>query len=190
MTLRAQGLFLRLGNHLGQGLCLNALAEVSRKQGDLDGAEAGYRQALARYEAVGAANALFPRLNLALVLLQRRRFDEARALLEQALVTVTRSGRRGLQGCIHANLLPCAAAEADWMAWDHHLEQATELLGDSGLLEEDIAWPACLAGDLAWEQNQAARAQAAWRLAHQQWSGLNNQERLAQVEALLQRHPA
>jgi tetratricopeptide (TPR) repeat protein len=185
----ALAVFARLGNHLGVGMCLNALAEVARKRGDLDAAAATYREVLTRYEAVGSANVIFPRLNLGLVQLSSARWADARRSFEEALALLTRSGRRTFQGGVHANLLPCAAAERDWAAWDHHMAQARALLAETGMHDADIAWPAQLAGDLATAADQPERARDAWTLALQQWRALRDDDRAASLAALLDQPP-
>jgi serine/threonine protein kinase/tetratricopeptide (TPR) repeat protein len=188
LTAQAMGLFERLGNQLGVGLCLNGLGEMARAVGDLDKAERGYRRALGLYEALGSANALLPRLNLALVLLARGRHAESRGLFLDALEEATRMGRRGFVGAIRANLLPCAAALGLWDEWDAHLEHAEQVLQELKVHDADIAWTAELGAGLALAANETARGARALRLALAQRRALGDAESAralqARVEAL------
>ncbi len=164
---------------------LNGMAEIARFREDLDGAEAQYRQALEIMEAIGSSERDVTRINLALLLLARGRYAEARGNLEALKGRLERTGQRALLGGIHAELLPCVAAAQDWAAWDGHMAAASGMILDSGVADADDAWPAQLAGDLAAERGQRARAEAAWGLARGIWSALGRADRVAEIDARL-----
>lgn len=161
LTREALEAFEAQENILGVALCVGGLAELARYRGDLEAAEAGYRRALRAYERIGSASAMLPQLNLGLVLLLREDYAGARRTLDAARRELERSGRRAWLAAVHANLLPCAAAAGDWAAFDHHAEVAGELLGSTGMADDDIAWTLERAAELAAEHGErAARAAA------------------------------
>ncbi|RME06996.1 MAG: tetratricopeptide repeat protein [Deltaproteobacteria bacterium] len=173
----AHALFEQLGNQIGIANCLNGLAETARAQGDFEAAESGYRKAFEIYETIGSRNAIVMQINLALLLLAQRRFSEAKAILRD---TLDRSGKRppqGLLACLHLALLPCAAAEGAWDAWDEHDHAARTLLEKTGLIDPDIAWSLELAGDLALAAGEGERARQAYALARWQWEQLGDSEK-------------
>ncbi|MBI2891415.1 MAG: tetratricopeptide repeat protein [Nitrospirae bacterium] len=176
-----------IGNQFGVGQCVNGLAEVDRFLGNLEEAEAGYRRALLIYEAIGSEVALFPRLNLGLVLVARGNHSEAREVLQAGARILERSGRRGLLGCVHAELLPSTAALGDWVAWDRHYAAASAILAETGEVDVDVAWPAQLAGDVAAKGGDTRRALLAYRLALRQWKALKNPEKVGEVMAAMER---
>lgn len=185
LTQRARELFERVGNQSGVAECWNGLAEASRFRGDLAAATDGYRRALRLMEAIGSGTDVFVRINLGLVLLLREQWAEAAVSLEAARVALEAQGLLGLLGCVHAELLPSAAAARDWGAWDRHLARARELLERAPMIDPDIAWPAQLAGDMAHAAGERGRARAAWELALSQWRALGNEARAVEVEAAL-----
>ncbi|RME56579.1 MAG: hypothetical protein D6795_01150 [Deltaproteobacteria bacterium] len=170
----ARSLFEQLDNPIGIANCLNGLAETARARGNFAAAEAGYRKAFEVYETVGSRNAIVMKINLALLLLARRCFSEAKTILRD---TLDRSGKRppqALQACLHLALLPCAAAEGAWEAWDEHYRTARALLEQTGLIDPDVAWSAELAGDLALSAGEGQRARQAYGIARRQWEKLGD----------------
>ncbi len=141
----------------GVALARLGVAEVQRMRGDLVEAEAGYREALQIEESLGTDSSI-PRLNLALCLIEARRFPDARAEIERLLPAWERQGKEGYVAIAHAALLPALAAARDWNAYDRSLQLATELLDRHGIVERDAVWPVALAATLARERGQPARA--------------------------------
>ena len=160
LTSEALAAFQAEDNMLGVALCVGGLAELARYRGDLEAAEVGYRRALSAYERIGSAAAILPQLNLGLVLLLREDYPAARRVLDAARRELERYGRRAWLAAVHANLLPCAAAAADWAAFDQHLETASALLEETGMADDDILWTLERATQLAAEQPERARAVA------------------------------
>ena len=185
LTNRARELFERVGYQSGVAECWNGLAEASRFRGDLAAATEGYRRALRLMEAIGSGTDVFVRINLGLVLLLRSQWAEASATLEAARAALQAQGLLGLLGCVHAELLPSAAATRDWAAWDRHLVQAQTLLTRAPMVDPDIAWPAQLGGTLAREAGDPQRARGAFELALSQWRSLGNDAKVAEVVAAL-----
>jgi len=178
--------FRSCGSRWGFGACTNDLAEIARLRGDLEGAAAGYDKALRAYRAIGSGNAVFPEINLGMVLVAQGRHSRARSVLGNALATVEAQGRRPLMGAVHSFLLPAVAAAADWAAWTAHVESADDLLAETGFVDVDIARALEQAGDLAAAAGQGAGARRAWRVALGQWEALDRTEEADSVRLRLQ----
>ena len=176
----ARALYDRLDSATGVGRCLALEAEVARGRGELTAAEEGARRALSRIGADGSAHSHLAPVEVGLVLVERRLFDEARRVLLRALESLEGSGQRGYAGVVHALLLPSTVAARDGRAFEHHLGEARERL--QGLVDPDVAAMAERAGAMAAEVGERGWALEAWRLAHEQWLGLGRTQRAAQVE--------
>ena len=179
LRIALDGGYRALSTHL-----YNSLGEVARLRGDLDTAETAYRSAIRGHEAIGSATTI-PECNLALVLVERSRFRQARSILTGLLPRLQASRRRGLEAVVRACLLPCVADAADWAAWDDHLSSASALLADSGFVEAEIPRVATLGAKLARESGQPERAHAALDVALRQWTQLGRDEEASKVKRLL-----
>ncbi|MBI2898347.1 MAG: protein kinase [Deltaproteobacteria bacterium] len=174
--------FSTCGGRWGFAVATSDLAEVARLEGDLEAAEAGYRAALDRFRALGSASASIPELNLALVLVQRGRWDETGVLLPELLAKLERENRGLLVGVLHACLTAHAAATRDWPAWDRHLEACRRIFDQTGAFDVDIAQVAAIAGDLAAAAGEAARAADARSLARRHFTGLGRTDDAKRLE--------
>lgn len=177
-------LYEAVGGRFGVGNAKNTLGEVLRARGVLDEAEAMYREAESLLRALGSPEHYIPMLNLGLLLVDRGRYAEARSRLRLVLAAMERSGRKGLEGALHAALLPCAAHAEDWEAWDEHLARATALLAQTRFVDGDIARAAEAGARLALQAHERARAAGAVALARNQWQALGNVEQAAILAAL------
>jgi tetratricopeptide (TPR) repeat protein len=182
---QAMAKYESVDNPYGVAVCVNDLAEAARWQGQLARAESGYRRALTIYENIGSRDNIITDLNLGLVLLTRERYDEAREVFIDGAKSCEEVGRLGFLGAVHTALLCCAAKAEDWTAYDDHFERAEQLLRSTALVDADIAWPARLAGDIARDTKQDARARKAYQLAKQQYEALNDQEQVNAIESTL-----
>lgn len=184
---RALALFERVGHQVGMADSVNDLAEIARNRGDLEEAEKGYRRADELYACVGSTDRFICRVNIALLLLERGLFDEAKEILEAERVVLERLGRRGFLGCVHVALLPCSAADEDWEAWDQNQRMALKLLERSPMVERDVAWSARLGGELALKAKKRDRARAAFELALAQYEALGDDKQASAIVKLLKR---
>jgi serine/threonine protein kinase/tetratricopeptide (TPR) repeat protein len=184
---RAISYLERADDRLGVAGCLNDLGDVCRTQRRLQDAATFYRQALERLEALSPQEALIPQHNLGLVHLARGHYQEAARTFQQVLSALEPASRPGYEASLHVALLPCAAHARDWAQWDAHFAQAQRLLDLHPQAHDDIAWTAELAGDLAGEARQSARAQRAYTIALHTWQTLRRDDR---SQALARRLPS
>ena len=175
--------FRDAGSRRGVADCENSLGEVLRMRGDLVGAEAAYRSARAGFQAIGSGMVVAPEANLGLVLVERGLHAEAREVLEGVLRMAARQGRRVVEGNVRAYLLPTLAAAGDWDELGAHLEASRAALAETGIMEEDIARMAELAGEIALERSRMSAAEACFLLSASQWAGLRRPEDEARARA-------
>lgn len=149
-------------------MALNSIGDASRLLGDHAEAERCYRGSLAIARSTGSGEEVWPQLNLGLTLLDLGRYLEAEDLLDRSRARLERMGRMAFVGCVHAALVPCAAARLDWEDFDFQLGTARRLLTETGMVDADVVWPLERAADLAVESGEPGRADAATELAEAQ----------------------
>ena len=104
----------RAGSRAGVAGALNALGEAARAVGDLDAATDAYRRSHKMSMAVGAAvTASVAEINLALVLLAKGDYRDARHVLQKALPQLERAGRSMLVAPVRVALLTAIAGTGD-----------------------------------------------------------------------------
>ncbi|MBA2664609.1 MAG: protein kinase [Bradymonadaceae bacterium] len=150
---------------LGISDCLNGLAEIKRFQGQLEEAEELYHRALSHAELVGARNTLVARTNLALIYIQRARYDQAQPLIDNCLREARRMGRRAFIGFLLVFSLPCLATANDWESWDQCIQEADAILSELNVIEPDMVLVAERAAALAEAGGHVERVQRARSLA-------------------------
>jgi tetratricopeptide (TPR) repeat protein len=161
---KAESRFAELGNQYGTARGRNGLGEVARMRGDLVRAAGFYRGAITLLTRVSSADEIFPRVNLALVDLAAGDFPTAAKALQESRDLLAVRGWGGLQTCVRAALLPCAAQARDWQAWDKGYDFLTAALRESGVVEPDVLWAIGLAAEVTAAAAEDGRAAAARRL--------------------------
>ena len=175
--------FQAFGMRRGMADVLNDLGESARHEGDLVEADAHYKSSVELFRSLGDPDLAIPRLNRGLVMFERGRHQHARLYLEGCLETYRHQGRKSLQAMTHVSLLGCCAALSDWKACDAHMTWSQVLLGQTGLVAEDIANLAQFTAETAQSQEKAPLAQDAWCLARDQWAALGHQGRADAIGA-------
>ncbi len=166
-------------------LCITQRAAIERAQGDNPAAERSLREAYGIYERLGTDGFLVPLIQLAVVLLERDQYPEAKALLDKAVEGLERVGGWASLGALHILRLPALATAGEWEEFDRLLPEADMLLTNSGLVHEDVPAMARRAGDVARDAGHLERAGKAYQLALAQWYALGNMQQVAQTRATL-----
>jgi len=175
LAARARELRERFDNPKETATCCNQQGEVFRIQGKLGEAEEAYITALRLFEKIGSPWSFMPRVNLALVRMEQNRLSLARSGLEAAWLDVRRAGRTAVAQHIDALLLPCYAADGNWIAWDERMDRVREFTEGKTLVDNDSS--RCLrdAAELAMARGEEERAAEARLLAqkHRNAMGAN-----------------
>lgn len=116
----------------------NALGELYRRTGAFNAAAAHFQAALSSHEARGSSRALHPRLNLAIVDLERGRADIAAAHLDGVLLAATANGERALLAEAHLARAWCGALAARWSDAARDLSEATAALATTGVRDPSV----------------------------------------------------
>jgi serine/threonine protein kinase/tetratricopeptide (TPR) repeat protein len=189
---RAEALFQRQlaalessGNRFSLAGCLNSLAEVKRLSGESAAAEAGYRRAIAMAEAIGSIESVAHRSNLGLVLIARGQLAAAAAEVRPLREGLIGKRELGQLATVDAIVLPGTIEEGDLEGWDMLLEEIVTLLGETGLVDGDLASSMQVAGDRAAAAGHASRARLAYGVSRDQWRSLKRADKQAEVEAKL-----
>jgi tetratricopeptide (TPR) repeat protein len=167
MLLMEQGLliFEDCGDRWGMASTVNSMGDVARNDDDLAGAEKLYRRARGLLRAMGSQMWIFPDTNIGLIHLARREHPEARIILERAIAAFTKTGHNAvIIGC-HLGLAACAASKSQWLLWDEHMGEATQMIEASEHADEDSARCATYAGDSALSQGDSDRARGAYEVS-------------------------
>ena len=173
-----------LGDRLGVVDALNGIANTARGLGDLDTAEQGYRDALQLGQALWESANIAPTANLGVVLLMRGRFEDAKVFLERALNLSENAQLKGLEGAIHALLLPCHVG--DQQGFSQHHQVASTLLAQTEYVDPDLAWALDQAGQLADTGGHTSQAKRAWLLALDQCRALEDERLTKKIQNALE----
>lgn len=181
----ARSRFDRVGSRWGVAKASNALADSLRDCGDLVRAEQMYREALAHLDALGALEARFVELNLAILALQRRQTDVARAMLTRCDTGLRRrGGEPALFIVIDLGTVAAAALDHHWSEYDAALERGRARLAKRHFVDPDLALLLCMAGDEARAAGESDRARAAYREAAAEWRRLGQESRAVELDDL------
>lgn len=162
-------------------MCKLGLGEDARLAGDPVEAERWYREAAAGFEAIGSTDSVTANMNVGLALLEQRRWEQARPLLETARAVFEEQRRMTYLAAVHVSLLACVAAEQDWQRFDEHLEASKELLEETGFTDYDIPRFCALAAGMAEEAGERFRAMRGWALSAREWQRLGRDEEAEQA---------
>jgi serine/threonine protein kinase/tetratricopeptide (TPR) repeat protein len=174
-------LYEQVGSRFGVASCQNILGEVLRESGDLDGASDAYAQAESLLRRMGSREQIVPQVNGGLVALAREDYATANSAFTRALSAAIDTERRGLQGSLHAFLLPCVAHARDWQAWREHLNQARIILEETGIFDADIAWACELGAQQAGALGYASQAIGAYKIAFRHFQATQDRNGVARV---------
>jgi tetratricopeptide (TPR) repeat protein len=177
-------MFEQRGNLYGMASTLNSLAEIARARGELDQASELYLRALGAAQKSGASHLEGIVIgNLAVVQMRRGDISAAYEELQLGLRRAERLGQLQLAGTLHVLSLVGAAHGGLWEEWDWHEREATRVLSGLETSEEDVAWAAERAGQIARERGEIVRARAAQTLAAAHWRKLGRESDAARCDA-------
>jgi len=153
--------FVEVGDPLGELRCLNGLGELLRDHGDLEGAERHYRRAIRLAGQVGAEQvALVPTINLALVLIDLDRVDDAQRVLDEVARALSGQRRLAILGVVQVVRAAAAAMQGEQDEAVALLAEGETLLEQTGRLEPDVVRWAERAAEHLGDEAASRRARA------------------------------
>lgn len=179
---RTHALYLEGGSRKGLIRLYVTRGEIARHRGQLEVAEALYREALERCAAVGYGGVIWPLINLGVTLLQANRAADAQEPLARCLAEAERQGRRAVVGWTHLLLAVSAAGRREWAGFDEHLAEGVKFVTETGAVELDVATSAEQGASYALSAGEWHRAKQALEIARQQWEGLRRHQDVARVD--------
>ncbi len=127
-SLQALALFRELDNISGIADCLNDLAELSRMKGEFGDARQFGQESLRLYRALGSRESSFVALNLAMIELEQKRWEEAAERFLEVHRAFEREGRRAMEMRAKAGLLAANAGRGQWVGFMTGLRELAEHL--------------------------------------------------------------
>jgi len=183
---RAMKLFEGCGSLDGVALCMNGIAESARFQGDLSSAEQGYRRAASMFEALGSSNEIVMRMNVALVLLGRNRFEEALTELKPIEQHLADQRPNVFLPFVYSQLLASYAHLQLWSLWETSLALFKEVIEEVDALDRDIAYPLQISAEQCVKHGRKDYAKLAYELSLDQWDRIGNLKAKNLVQLALQ----
>lgn len=184
---RQQKLARRAGHRSMIANGRNALGDLERMSGRYDDAEQRYEDALQMFEAIGSGKRRVVKVNLAMNALARGNLDKARALADELLPKVKKSGERVLSSLCHGVLAAISAHERRWDDHDTHIQGLLLPRQETGLIDGEHALLFEIIGDYVRQQGDDERAALAYENAIDLWTALNRKDRVDGVERALGR---
>jgi tetratricopeptide (TPR) repeat protein len=160
------------GSKVGVADALFQLGEVARIVDDLDRAEHHYRKAQRGYRRIGSNKRLDAEMMLAMVLIEREAFLEARLLLEQLMTNTRERENRQMNITLHLLLANCCGQDDSWTEWMEHVSEAKRILDEAPIIDFDIATYAERAALGAYQANQLNAARIPQDIADAQFKAL------------------
>lgn len=184
---KAEVLFAELGHRFMIASAVNGQGEIARAQGDLDLAISLYRRARGMLRAIGSRSWVVPEYNMGLVHLLRGDHKRAMPMLETALAAFQEQGNLSVIAHAHLAMAIGSACSEQWLLWDEHLREASEILHAIDYADEDTARLAMRAAATAERQEQRERALAAYQLAQRMWAALGRSREQSEVDKAIER---
>ena len=167
--------------------CFNAMGEVSRYLADFEQAENHYREAMRMYTALGSvANLYICKLNLALVLFEKRHFPQALEMARSGYGYFGKGSHQILQLASSMLLFQCLVGVQAWEESKTYLALGEALSKIIQFYDLDLAKGTYQAAILADRAGQWELARRAYTFSLEQWRVQEDQERILEIEAALQ----
>ncbi len=163
MIEEAVRVFRRFGDTYAVTMALSNMGDLYRQAGSLKEAMEVYQEGGEVMKRAGL-NVANLSLNLSCVLLAEHRFEEAEAVLTPLLERLQAERRRGILAVAQITLLPCLVVRGQWERFDDLVAEVDQVLPESGIVEEDLAWTFEMIARLARDAGAERRAQ--WAKEH------------------------
>jgi hypothetical protein len=160
--------FTDAGSRWALAQSLNVIGDAERFLGNQTQAEAAYRVASDILHAIGSIDAPYGDANLAIALMEQRRWLDAAERISIAVEGAKRIGSRKSQLLISAVALLTDARTHSWDAWDERTVLLQPMI-EGTLADLDVATSALEAARYGDSVGETQRADFAWTLAIRQF---------------------
>lgn len=167
--------------------CWNTIGELHRKKGNPEEAVSYYRRAMEEDKRTGLSGEIAYQINMGLSLLEQRSFRKAAEYFQQVRQVAADRQRTGLLAACEVGLLSNVIVAEDWEAFEARLHSARRNLGNSTIVDRDVAVPLEIAADLARSKQRVDEAQILYKMAIEQWRELGDETRVEKLERRLQK---
>ncbi|MEZ4318787.1 MAG: protein kinase [Myxococcota bacterium] len=149
--------------------CANIEGEVARASGDGESASLAYREAAERYRAIESPDFAFPLLNLGILDVDADRFEGAVQRMQPLILHCSRRPNALVEGYVNMVLMVAHAGTGDREAAVTALNRLVSYVGQSSLVDPDVAMMAERTAILMRQAGWEAEAGRAVRLADSQF---------------------
>lgn len=171
----ALSIFQKMGYRIYVANCLNDIGEIYRLgYQQLDQAEAYYRNAMDLYREINPISGSTTVGNLALLLIAKKRYSEAKVLVLEQIDVLERASQTIDLNWFYAELLPCCAATFDWPTFNDVVVRLNKSLVDSMVVDADILYCTELAANLCDRYASREQGRLCRDIAMQQAMKLND----------------
>ena len=178
----AYNIFQQMGYRIYTAHCLNDIGEIYRLgYHQPEQAEAYYRNAMNLYREVNPLEGCTTVTNLALLLIDKRQYSEAKMLVLEQIEKMENVGQAFDLNWLYAELLPCCAATFDWPTFNEAVLFLGKSLEDSMLVDADILYCTELASQLCDRYASREQGRLCREIAIQQAVRLNDKAALARL---------
>ena len=174
---RARDAYRVARHRWGLATASEVFGEIARHRRSWDEAIHRYRTSAQIWHTLGTESAaLLAEFNIALVEVERGQASRVAPQLEQLSARAQRYGNRSLWATIRLAQLAADAKAENRRAWDRHLADASNALGDTQFVSPDVATTAEIAGRAARAAGWLDAARETLELAIAQWMRLGREE--------------
>ncbi|MCB9674943.1 MAG: protein kinase [Alphaproteobacteria bacterium] len=165
--------------------CANIEGELARAAGDNEAASSAYREAAERYRAIESPDFAFPLLNLGILDVAGGAHDVAVQRMQPLILHCRRRPNALVEGFVHMVLMVSHAGLGDRDAAAESLNRLVSYVGQSSLVDPDVAEMAERAGMLMRKAGWEPEAGRALRLADTQYRSCGRADDAARVRQSL-----
>mgnify|MGYP006288949599 CR=1 FL=1 len=170
------------GSRHQEGLLWNTAGEVARYQGRWDQARHSYLKGRAIQVELESRLVHLTDMNLAMVDLGDRQFEQARQRFTEVEAHLTENNFQSRLGRVYLGLAGCAAGLNNWQLWERAVDRVERQLEETEDRHKDDPWLADIAAGYAAEEGQDERARRMYRIARDLWAQLDEPQRAEEVD--------
>ena len=174
-----------IGSRKGVAHVALSEGELHRARGDLDAAIASYKEAKMRGDNCENSVALDACINMGIVYVSKRRFQQARRTLDGVLAARGKDLQVYTMTAVRMALVSCLIDEGDFERARQELSELDTVFLKTKMVDVDFGTLSALAAQLAQERGDHVLASRSWEVALDQWEKLGQPDKAAAAAAAL-----